>query len=77
MVRMGHDSPAAGLVYQHANRASDVAIAAALDVQLSDRKQSDRSTSQDGSGAHLGPEAINTGEAKSPKAVTRCFVWSG
>jgi integrase len=37
MVRMGHDSPAAALVYQHSSRASDEAIAAALDAQLTAR----------------------------------------
>lgn len=38
MTRMGHDSPAAALIYQHSSRAADEAIAAALDARLSERK---------------------------------------
>jgi len=38
MTRMGHDSPAAALIYQHGSRVADEAIAAALDVRLSERK---------------------------------------
>ena len=38
MTRMGHDSPAAALIYQHSSRVADEAIAAALDVRLSERK---------------------------------------
>ena len=34
MTRMGHDSPAAALIYQHSSRAADEAIAAALDTRL-------------------------------------------
>ena len=37
MVRMGHDSPAAALIYQHSTRAADEAIAAALDAKLTAR----------------------------------------
>ena len=32
MTRMGHDSPAAALIYQHSSRVADEAIAAALDA---------------------------------------------
>ena len=35
---MGHDSPAAALIYQHSSRVLDEAIAAALDAQLTERK---------------------------------------
>ena len=35
---MGHDSPAAALIYQHSNRVADEAIAAALNVRLRERK---------------------------------------
>jgi hypothetical protein len=35
---MGHDSPAAALIYQHSSRVADEAIAAALDARLSERK---------------------------------------
>jgi hypothetical protein len=38
MTRMGHDSPAAALIYQHSTRAADEAIAAALDARLIQRK---------------------------------------
>jgi hypothetical protein len=38
MTRMGHDSPAAALIYQHSSRVADEAIAAALDARLSQRK---------------------------------------
>ena len=38
MTRMGHDSPAAALIYQHSSRVVDEAIAAALDAQLTERK---------------------------------------
>jgi hypothetical protein len=35
---MGHDSPAAALIYQHSSRVADEAIAAALDARLIERK---------------------------------------
>jgi integrase len=38
MTRMGHDSPAAALIYQHSSRVADEAIAAALDARLAKRK---------------------------------------
>src|SRR5215203_5192514 len=38
MARMGHDSPAAALIYQHSSRVADEAIAAALDARLTERK---------------------------------------
>ncbi len=38
MTRMGHDSPAAALIYQHSSRVADEAIAAAPDARLSERK---------------------------------------
>jgi integrase len=38
MTHMGHDSPAAALIYQHSSRVADEAIAAALDTRLSERK---------------------------------------
>ena len=38
MTRMGHDSPAAALIYQHSSRAADEAIAEALDARLTERK---------------------------------------
>jgi hypothetical protein len=37
MTRMGHDSPAAALIYQHSSWVADAAIAAALDARLSER----------------------------------------
>ena len=38
MARMGHDSPAAALIYQHATREADTAIALALEAKLRERK---------------------------------------
>ena len=38
MTRMGHDSPAAALIYQHSSRIADEAIASALDARLAERK---------------------------------------
>jgi hypothetical protein len=38
MARMGRDSPAAALIYQHSGRVADEAIAAALDARLIERK---------------------------------------
>jgi integrase len=35
MARMGHDSPAAALIYQHASREADAAIATAMNDRLS------------------------------------------
>ena len=37
MTRMGHDSPAAALIYQHSSRVADAAIADALDDRLAHR----------------------------------------
>jgi hypothetical protein len=34
MSRMGHDSPAAALIYQHASREADAAIAKAMNDRL-------------------------------------------
>ena len=66
MTRMGHDSPAAALIYQHSSRASDEAIAAALDAQLTIRRQAAESDSRDGSGAHVGPDED---QSDRPEAV--------
>jgi chemotaxis response regulator CheB len=38
MTSLGHDSPAAALIYQHSSRVADEAIAAALDARLTARK---------------------------------------
>ena len=46
MARMGHDSPAAALIYQHSSRVADEAIAAALDVNLAGRAR--KSESEEG-----------------------------
>ncbi|MGZ4721848.1 hypothetical protein [Oryzihumus sp.] len=34
MTRMGHDSPAAALIYQHASAEADAAIADAINARL-------------------------------------------
>ena len=38
MTPMGHDSPAAALIYEHSSRVADEAIASALDARLAKRK---------------------------------------
>jgi hypothetical protein len=55
MTRMGHDSPAAALIYQHSSRASDEAIAAAV-ARLAVRLQITERKPGNGAGARLGPE---------------------
>ena len=55
MTRMGHDSPAAALIHQHSSRASDEAIAAALDARLSGRLGPIDEVSESGRGARVGP----------------------
>jgi integrase len=51
MVRMGHDAPAAALIYQHRCAAADESIAAALDTQLNGRQRMDHSGSQKAAGS--------------------------
>ncbi len=50
MTRMGHDSPRAALIYQHANCEADRAIAEAIDkaVKAARRKPSTRASQNDG-----------------------------
>ena len=75
MVRMGHDSSAAALIYQHSSRASDEAIAAVLDAQLTARIQAAETDSRDGSGAHVGPRRRPVNSTGSDRrALTRCIV---
>ena len=69
MTRMGHDSPAAALIYQHSSRAADQAIAAALDARLASRLSKAESNTREAGGACLGPaEAVlkDGPEVKSP-----------
>ena len=56
MARMGHDSPAAALLYQHSTRAADEAIAAALDARLGARTDHTDEAPEDGAGARVGPD---------------------
>jgi integrase len=65
MTRMGHDSPAAALIYQHSRRASDEAIAAALDAQLSGRLGPVDEVSESGRGARVGPEEVRASERET------------
>lgn len=60
MTRMGHDSPAAALIYQHSSRAADEAIAAALDAQLKTRVAKAENTigARGGPGPLFQPERI-------------------
>jgi integrase len=66
MVRIGHDSPAAAMIYQHSTRAADEAIAAALDIQLSARQRADESGSQTVSGGRAGPNRGKSDAVGSP-----------
>ena len=56
MTRMGHDSPAAALIYQHGSRASEEAIAAAVDARLAARLRITEREPGTGTGARQGPE---------------------
>jgi hypothetical protein len=49
MSRMGHDSMAAALIYQHASREADKAIAAHLDAAFEDADD-DQDDDEDGAG---------------------------
>lgn len=69
MTRMGHDSPAAALIYQHSSRASDAAIAAALDERLRRRSVRAEHESQGGRGARVGPDLLVSGSTE--KAAKR------
>ena len=55
MARMGHDSPAAALIYQHSSRAADEAIAVALDARLVARVVEVEKQPRNVSGARMGP----------------------
>jgi hypothetical protein len=50
MARMGHDSPAAALVYQHASSVADRAIADAVDRALRGSGRSPGKAPEGGSG---------------------------
>jgi hypothetical protein len=65
MTRMGHDSPAAALIYQHSSRASDEAIAAALDARLSGHLGPVDEVSESGRGARVGPEEVRASERET------------
>jgi hypothetical protein len=69
MTRMGHDSPAAALIYQHSGRASDEAIAAAVDTRLAGRLQGTERESGNGAGARLGPKRRPGKRAMPTKCV--------
>lgn len=55
MTRMGHDSPAAALIYQHSSLVADAAIADALDERLAVRLASRSSSIAQTSESLLGP----------------------
>jgi integrase len=59
MARMGHDSPRAALIYQHANREADQGIASAIDkaVKAARRKPSKRKPKEADEGAGPAGEA--------------------
>ncbi len=51
MARMGHDSMAAALIYQHASREADQSIAAHLDVRMSEVTEWDTDDDDGAAGA--------------------------
>jgi len=55
MTRMGHDSPAAALIYQHSSLVADAAIADALDERLVVRLASRSGRIEQTSESLLGP----------------------
>lgn len=55
MTRMGHDSMAAALIYQHATREADKSIADYLDAALADDEDQDDDEGDDGAGGTLIP----------------------
>ena len=59
MARMGHDSPRAALIYQHASAEADQGIASAIEkaVQAARRKPSRRRTTRAAEGANPATEA--------------------
>ncbi len=63
MTRMGHDSPAAALIYQHSSRAADAAIAAALDARLVARAEAAETGSRKTDGARVGPAEVGANTA--------------
>ena len=69
MVRMGHDSPAAALIYQHSSRASDEAIAAALDAQLTARLQAAETIPVTVLGPMWAPTKASQLDRKRPKGA--------
>lgn len=48
MTRMGHDSPRAALIYQHASAGADRAIADALDVLIAAAEATDMRKDDEG-----------------------------
>ena len=46
MARMGHDSPQAALIYQHATAQADRAIADALSAQVEEERRNARKTTR-------------------------------
>ena len=61
MTRMGHDSPRAALIYQHASSGADRAIADALDLliaateELADKPSAEHDQDDDGTGQSTDP----------------------
>ena len=64
MPRMGHDSPAAALLYQHSSRPSDEAIAAALDARLSGPLSPVDQAPENGPWARMGPDKDDSTESE-------------
>jgi integrase len=65
MAQMGHDSPAAALIYQHATSEADTAIALALEAKLRERRAPD-SPETAPPAATLGPGIFELGPVEGP-----------
>ena len=78
MTRMGHDSPAAALIYQHSRRVADEGIEAALDARLTERKSRPALNALGPVEGPTHPQLIAIESGRSRKELlTRGNFWSG
>ena len=77
MTRMGHDSPAAALIYQHSSRVADEAIAAALDARLTQRKSRPAPNVVGPVEGPTEPQLIAVEPRRSGRRLIRVIIWSG
>jgi integrase len=71
MTRMGHDSPAAALIYQHSSRVADDAIADALDARLRQRLTQQSTPSAPSLGPTEGPSTTRGLLRNDPSSAHR------